>query len=633
MKNKQSQTCQNFMTEVFLILSLICSFFSPTQASFFGDTVHTVRVYFANPNFWPSLDSTHLTETYIMCKVIIDNVDTLDSVGIRLKGNSSYGHPGRKKSFHLKFDEYIDGRDYRGNDRLTFNNGFKDPTFLREKLASEIFHNMGVPCPRVCWSVVYYNDTYWGFYTTVDPINKDALTRFFGENDGNLYKGDPNGTLEWLGSSVYPYRTRYEKETNVAVDDWSDLIGLINFINNTSDAVFSNGICDQFDVFGFARMWAVNTFLVNLDSYQGTGHNYFLYFDCDTNGRYIVWDMNEAFGVFTFGMSASTLRTLPIDWHQLGRPLAARLFEDWTPFWQLVYCALHELLETDLAYSTFDARVTALANLVRPYVYADGNKMYTNANFETNLTYDITTSFPPYMTIPGLRSFIQDRGAYIASRLGSCAEIDVSNAVLINEVMASNAITIADEAGEYDDWIEIYNPADTAMNLSYWWLTDDINEPRKWSIPRSTVIPPHGYLLIWADSDPEQGNFHASFKLDAGREAVAIFSSDFTRATLCDSISWLNMPTDSSFGRYPNGTAHWQICLAATPGAENTWGSIFVNETSSLPDVFGIAVHPNPFNSAATIQIDNEGQSSVPLNISIFNIDGRLVSSLAIASP
>jgi len=628
--NFKRKNQKSLMAILFFVIVL------PLYGSFFSDTVHTVHVYFDDPDYWDELDATHTTEEYIMCSVVFDAVDTLDSVGIRLKGNSSYGIPTNKKPFHLKLDEYIDGQDYRGLDRYSYNNGFKDPTFLREKLASEVFHGLGVPCPRATWSVIYYNDVYWGFYSVVDPINKDALSRFFGENDENLYKGDPNGTLEWLGWTVSLYKARYEKTTNEIADDWTDLIEFINFLNNTGDTDFNSEILEWFDAIGFARMWAANTFLVNLDSYQGTGHNYYIYFDSNTIGRYIVQDMNEAFGVFSFGMSGSEMRTMAVDWMSDNRPLAERLFEDWTPFSRLVDCAIHELLETTLEYSTFSARVTELADLVRPYVYDDDNKMFSNSDFETNLDDDIGGGGPPPhggMTIPGLRDFIYDRGIYLASVIGPCDEIDVEGAVLINEVMADNDAIIDDEMGEFDDWFEIYNPGDSIVDLSYWWVSDDLTEPRKWSFPNGTNVPADGYLLVWADSDPEQGDLHTSFKLDADGESVSLSAPDFIGNGFCDSVSWINMPTDSSWGRYPNGSATWQICVVATPEAENLWSAVLVSN-DILPADFSLSVHPNPFNSAVTISLSaGVGASKArpgQVGVEIFDVNGRMVADLPV---
>jgi hypothetical protein len=70
--------------------------------------------------------------------------------------------------------------------------------------------------------------------------------------------------------------------------------------------------------------------------------------------------------------------------------------------------------------------------------------------------------------------------------------------VVINEVLASNGHTLVDPQGEYEDWIELYNPS--PVNLEAY-LTDDPAEPAKWHPEErsaQTTIPP-GYLLVWAD--------------------------------------------------------------------------------------------------------------------------------------
>lgn len=626
-----------------LLVILIC----PLFADFFGDTVHTVRVYFDDPDFWETLDSTHETEEYIMCSVVFDAVDSLDSVGIRLKGNSSYSHPGDKKPFHLKLDEYIDGQDHKGNERLSFNNCFRDPSFLREKLGCEVFHGLGVPCPRACWSEVYYNDEYWGFYSTTDPINKEALDRFFSYDDGNLYDCERNATMEWRGSSISNYENLYLISANEDADDYIDLIDFFDFLNNTDTMTFGSDILDRFDAIGFARVWAANTFLVNLDSYQGFGRNYYFYFDYDTVGRYIVYDLNMAFGGFNqYGFTPTELRELPIDWYATEsgpppgtpseRPLARRCFEEWTPFWGLVYNALDELLSTTLDTATFNARVTELADLVRPYVYADSNKQYTDADFETNLDDDIVFSGPHgFEAIPGLRNFIEVRAGYLGSEIGEIDRIDVEGAVLINEVMPSNGTTIADENAQFEDWFELYNPADTTIDISYWWVSDDFDEPRKWSFPNGTTIPAHGYLLVWADSDPEQGDLHTNFKLDADGESVSLSGPDFYGNGFCDSVSWADMPTDSSWGRFPNGSVTWQVCLESTPGTENVWSTL-VDEPGRLPAELSLTTYPNPFNSAVRIIIggflgDDIGTQSI--RTQVFDLTGNLVDELQILTP
>ncbi|MBN2132757.1 MAG: lamin tail domain-containing protein, partial [Sedimentisphaerales bacterium] len=51
--------------------------------------------------------------------------------------------------------------------------------------------------------------------------------------------------------------------------------------------------------------------------------------------------------------------------------------------------------------------------------------------------------------------------------------------LVINEFMAANNTSIQDSLGDYDDWIEIYNAGETAVDLAGYYLTDDPSEPTK----------------------------------------------------------------------------------------------------------------------------------------------------------
>ena len=100
--------------------------------------------------------------------------------------------------------------------------------------------------------------------------------------------------------------------------------------------------------------------------------------------------------------------------------------------------------------------------------------------------------------------------------------------VVINESLASNAACVADPQGQYDDWIELYNPSGAPVDVGGMYLTDDLAFPLQYRIPSdfptSTTIPAHGYLIVWADGDTGIEGLHASFKLDANGEAIGLFS-------------------------------------------------------------------------------------------------------------
>ncbi|MBM4026308.1 MAG: hypothetical protein FJ280_13035 [Planctomycetes bacterium] len=143
--------------------------------------------------------------------------------------------------------------------------------------------------------------------------------------------------------------------------------------------------------------------------------------------------------------------------------------------------------------------------------------------------------------------------------------------VVINEVLASNNRSGTDPQGEYEDWIELYNRGSTPVNVGGMYLTDDPDEPTKWQFPTGnpaqTTIPARGYLLVWADDEPGDPGLHATFKLSAAGEGVALIDRD--GKTLIDSVHFGPQRVDVSYGRFPDGADTWSLLDLPTPGARN----------------------------------------------------------------
>ena len=143
--------------------------------------------------------------------------------------------------------------------------------------------------------------------------------------------------------------------------------------------------------------------------------------------------------------------------------------------------------------------------------------------------------------------------------------------VVINEFLASNENCIADEFGTYSDWIELYNPTDTAFNIGGMYISDGGNLCRiPVNAPDKTTINPHGYLLIWADGSPGLGTLHVNFKLGAGGESVILYETN--GSTVVDSINFGAQTVDVSFGRFPDLSDNWKFFLQPTPGKTNGVG-------------------------------------------------------------
>jgi len=144
-----------------------------------------------------------------------------------------------------------------------------------------------------------------------------------------------------------------------------------------------------------------------------------------------------------------------------------------------------------------------------------------------------------------------------------------STPVVINELMASNASTIADPQGEFDDWIELRNVTDNEVDMSGRHLSDEPNNPTKWRFPDGTKIPAHGYLIIWADEDGrDTPGLHASFKLSAEGEAIFLTDTDENHNAVLDSVDYDVQATDQSFGRVKANPEEF-VSMEPTPGGEN----------------------------------------------------------------
>ncbi len=149
-----------------------------------------------------------------------------------------------------------------------------------------------------------------------------------------------------------------------------------------------------------------------------------------------------------------------------------------------------------------------------------------------------------------------------------------SQSILINEFMASNDATIADEQGEYDDWVELYNYGSTAITLNGMYVTDDLSDSQKWQIPVGgdlITLPAGGFVLLWFDKDPEQGPLHVDMKLSGNGEQIGLFTSD--GATPIDTITFGPQAADISYGRSTDGSSTWELFAEPTPGASNNSSS------------------------------------------------------------
>ncbi|GHV51110.1 hypothetical protein FACS1894181_12530 [Bacteroidia bacterium] len=162
--------------------------------------------------------------------------------------------------------------------------------------------------------------------------------------------------------------------------------------------------------------------------------------------------------------------------------------------------------------------------------------------------------------------------ALLAFALVAGLQAQRTTSMRINEVLVINDDNYLDDYGKKNGWIELFNTSANVVNIGGCFLTDDINEPKKYPIPKGDVltkISPRQHVLFWTDSMAWHGTFHVNFKLDPDKaNFVAFFDSD--GRTLIDSVTIpARQKADISYGRKIDGKDEWVYFTNVSPSTNN----------------------------------------------------------------
>lgn len=184
--------------------------------------------------------------------------------------------------------------------------------------------------------------------------------------------------------------------------------------------------------------------------------------------------------------------------------------------------------------------------------------------------------------------------------------------VVINEILASNQNAETDEAGENEDWIELYNTSNASFDLSGFYITDNPSNLDKWDFPAGTVLPPYGYLILWADEDSSQGPLHCNFKLSASGEFLALLDHSLN---FVDTLNFQQQTTDMGYARIPNGTGPFVI-QNRTFAANND-----VTATGEPDENIGIKFYPTVVRDVLNIDLLQTDSG----RLTIFDATGKMM--------
>ena len=159
-------------------------------------------------------------------------------------------------------------------------------------------------------------------------------------------------------------------------------------------------------------------------------------------------------------------------------------------------------------------------------------------------------------------------------------------AVWINEIEPNNITGGADNFGERDPWAEIYNSGTNTVSLNDWFLTDNFTNLTRWAFPPNTTISPGQMLVVWLDGQPDQtapDALHAGIRVPPDTGSLALIFPLNSRPTVLDYVNYAAVPSDRSFGLFPDGRpGPRQVFYFTTPGATNNNAAppfpLFINE-------------------------------------------------------
>lgn len=377
------------------------------------DVYREIRLSFSQPDWWNQLERNYESKSEIAATMTVDGED-YPEVGVRFRGNTSYRNlpPGsEKKGFNIRLDAFGVDQDLYGYDHLNLNNGFHDPSFMREMATYMLARRYG-PAPGANFVTLYLNDEYWGVYINVQQPNKDLMKEWFRSDDGNRYRGFPtqgsfrNGrcALTWLGDDIQEYIDAYEAKEG----DSTDLRELCDVLNNTPDSDLQDELPNIFSVDQFYRYAAVMNLTTQTDSYIGSGKDHFLYHD-PVHGAFHMFpfDVNEAFA------GQHTLSPWE-NHHNSNLPALSQTtkFDDWRERYNAHYL---NITEEAFSWEELGPIVEGLHAMIAPDVERDDKKIYTTEQFYASLTETVRVEERPgrFKDVPGMKPLVVDRNTHI----------------------------------------------------------------------------------------------------------------------------------------------------------------------------------------------------------------------------
>ena len=162
--------------------------------------------------------------------------------------------------------------------------------------------------------------------------------------------------------------------------------------------------------------------------------------------------------------------------------------------------------------------------------------------------------------------------------------------------MSDNETTIIDPSdGKYEDWFELYNPSVVDAALNGFTLTDNLAVTNKFTVPAGTIVPAGGFLLVWADNEPDQNgpgiDLHVNFNLSRHGDAIGLYAP---AGVLIDATVFGPQGDDQSHGHWPDGVPAIYDMSPSTPrGSNSVYVGFEIDMSGTNNDVYQVEANDN----------------------------------------
>lgn len=555
----------------------------PNTGLYDQSQIRSIYLNFSQPDFWAQLDSNYWawTKSDILATMIVDGI-TYDSVGVRFRGQSSFQHPlvqaSQKKPFGISVDFVKPGQDIMGRKSLNLNNGYQDPSFIREVFYQHQIKKH-IPVTKSAYVRLFINGADWGLYPNVQQINKSFYKDWYLSAKGTSWRadrisgtvtpyGDGTGGMNYLGPNPSSYYPEYIMKFTDKVSPWDDLVSTCDVLNNTPLATLPALLPAKLDIDRTLWFLASEILFSDDDSYIQKGRmDYYVYWEAET-GRIAPQEydgnsvMNPAFQNWSPFYHADSV----------NYPLMNRLCA--VPEYRQRYLAhMRTLINECLTPISADAIIDAYKNQIDALVQNDPKKLYSYADFLNEVSI--------------LKNFIAARRNYLNS----------------NSEVAEIAPVISNVA-----WYVGGTP----------WITPGIGQA---STVRASATCPSGiYQMNMYYSNTLVGNFTKVQMFDDGLNDDGAAGDGIYGAAIPGQV-WGN------WGRFyveaVANNASKSVSYEPAGAEHNVYayqiGGVGVTEISD-PNTF-MAIFPNPAHTMVQIEVDNTSEHELV----VMNAVGELV--------